>query len=37
VIEVTERRFGRLDLMVPNAGIGILCNATEMSSADWRR
>jgi NAD(P)-dependent dehydrogenase (short-subunit alcohol dehydrogenase family) len=27
VIEATERRFGRLDVMVANAGIGILCNA----------
>src|SRR6516164_3850003 len=37
VIEVTERRFGRLDVMVANAGIGILCKAVEMSLADWRR
>jgi NAD(P)-dependent dehydrogenase (short-subunit alcohol dehydrogenase family) len=37
VIEVTERRFGRLDVMVANAGIGILCKAIEMSLADWRR
>jgi NAD(P)-dependent dehydrogenase (short-subunit alcohol dehydrogenase family) len=32
-----ERRFGRLDVMVANAGIGILCKAIEMSLADWRR
>ena len=32
IIEVTERRFGRLDVMVSNAGIGILCRAVEMSS-----
>ena len=37
IIEATERRFGRLDVMVVNAGIGILCKAVEMSLADWRR
>ena len=37
VIEATERRFGHLDVMVANAGIGILCKAVEMSLADWRR
>ena len=37
VMEATERRFGRLDVMVANAGIGILCKAVEMSLADWRR
>jgi NAD(P)-dependent dehydrogenase (short-subunit alcohol dehydrogenase family) len=37
VIEAAERRFGRLDVMVANAGIGILCRAVEMSLADWRR
>src|ERR1700758_2562911 len=37
VIEAAERRFGRLDIMVANAGIGILCRAVEMSLADWRR
>src|SRR5438477_9225089 len=37
VIEATERRFGRLDVMVANAGIGILCKAVEMSLSDWRR
>src|ERR1700760_3244970 len=35
VIDATERRFGRLDVMVSNAGIGILCNAVEMSMGDW--
>jgi NAD(P)-dependent dehydrogenase (short-subunit alcohol dehydrogenase family) len=29
--------FGHLDVMVANAGIGILCKAVEMSLADWRR
>jgi NAD(P)-dependent dehydrogenase (short-subunit alcohol dehydrogenase family) len=37
VIEAAEQRFGRLDVMVANAGIGILCRAVEMSLADWRR
>jgi NAD(P)-dependent dehydrogenase (short-subunit alcohol dehydrogenase family) len=37
VIETTEQRFGRLDVMVANAGIGILCPAVEMTLADWRR
>jgi len=37
IIEAAERRFGRLDVMVANAGIGILCKAIEMSLADWRR
>jgi NAD(P)-dependent dehydrogenase (short-subunit alcohol dehydrogenase family) len=37
VIEAIERRFGRLDVMVANAGIGIMCKAVEMSLADWRR
>jgi NAD(P)-dependent dehydrogenase (short-subunit alcohol dehydrogenase family) len=37
IIEATERRFGRLDVMMANAGIGILCKAVEMSLADWRR
>jgi NAD(P)-dependent dehydrogenase (short-subunit alcohol dehydrogenase family) len=37
VIEATERRFGRLDVMVANAGIGIMCKAIEMTLADWRR
>jgi NAD(P)-dependent dehydrogenase (short-subunit alcohol dehydrogenase family) len=37
VIEAAERRFGRLNVMVANAGIGIMCKAIEMSLADWRR
>src|SRR6202043_1835960 len=31
IIEAAERHFGRLDVMVANAGIGILCKAIEMS------
>ena len=37
VIEAAERRFRRLDVMVANAGIGVMCKAIEMSLADWRR
>jgi NAD(P)-dependent dehydrogenase (short-subunit alcohol dehydrogenase family) len=37
VIQSTQRRFGHLDVMVANAGIGIMCKAVEMSLADWRR
>ena len=37
VVEATEQRFGPLDVMVANAGIGILCKAVEMSLSDWRR
>jgi NAD(P)-dependent dehydrogenase (short-subunit alcohol dehydrogenase family) len=37
VIEATERHFERLDVMVANAGLGILCRAIAMSLADWRR
>jgi len=37
VIEASEGRFGPLNVMMANAGIGILCKAVEMSLADWRR
>jgi NAD(P)-dependent dehydrogenase (short-subunit alcohol dehydrogenase family) len=37
VIETAERRYGRLDVMFANAGIGILCRAVDMTLADWRR
>jgi NAD(P)-dependent dehydrogenase (short-subunit alcohol dehydrogenase family) len=37
IIGTAEQRFGRLDVMVANAGIGILCPVIEMSLADWRR
>jgi NAD(P)-dependent dehydrogenase (short-subunit alcohol dehydrogenase family) len=37
VIAEAERRFGRLDIMVANAGIGIIVQTEEMSLADWRR
>ncbi len=38
VIGDIERRHGRLDILVSNAGIGIMCTSiVEMSLADWRR
>lgn len=36
VIAAAEK-LGRLDIMVANAGIGIMCNAVDMSLRDWRR
>ncbi len=37
VIDAAEHRYGRLDVMVANAGIGLLVPAIEMTLADWRR
>ena len=37
VIAEAERRFGRLDIMVANAGIGIMAPIAEMTLADWQR
>ena len=37
VVAETERRFGRLDVMVANAGIGVAGPLVEMSLADWQR
>ena len=38
VVGEIERRHGRLDIMVANAGIGIMATSiVEMSLADWRR
>lgn len=38
VIAEIERRHGRLDILVANAGIGIMVTSiAEMSLADWRR
>jgi NAD(P)-dependent dehydrogenase (short-subunit alcohol dehydrogenase family) len=38
VVAEIERRFGRLDIMVSNAGIGIAVpSIVDMSLADWRR
>ena len=38
VVAEIERRYGRLDIMVANAGIGIMTpSIVEMSLADWRR
>src|SRR5947199_7724051 len=38
VVAEIERRHGRLDILVANAGIGIMVTSiAEMSLADWRR
>ncbi len=37
VVAETERRFGRLDILFSNAGIGIICSVFDMSLADFRR
>jgi NAD(P)-dependent dehydrogenase (short-subunit alcohol dehydrogenase family) len=37
VVATAEKRFGRLDILIANAGIGIMGPAIEMSLADWRR
>jgi NAD(P)-dependent dehydrogenase (short-subunit alcohol dehydrogenase family) len=38
VVADIEQRFGRLDILVANAGIGIMAaSIVEMSLADWRR
>jgi NAD(P)-dependent dehydrogenase (short-subunit alcohol dehydrogenase family) len=38
VVAEVEQRYGRLDILVSNAGIGIsVPDITEMSLADWRR
>jgi NAD(P)-dependent dehydrogenase (short-subunit alcohol dehydrogenase family) len=37
VVATAEKRFGRLDILVANAGIAIMGPAIDMSLADWRR
>ena len=38
IVAEVEKRFGRLDILVSNAGIGIAVpSITEMSLSDWRR
>src|ERR1051326_4255990 len=38
IMTETERRYGRLDILVANAGIGIMVpSIVEMTLADWRR
>ena len=37
VIAEAEKRFGRLDIMVANAGIGIMTPIATMTLADWQR
>jgi NAD(P)-dependent dehydrogenase (short-subunit alcohol dehydrogenase family) len=36
-IDAIEKRFGRLDVVVANAGVAMKGLVTEMSLADWRR
>jgi NAD(P)-dependent dehydrogenase (short-subunit alcohol dehydrogenase family) len=37
IIAAAEQRFGRLDIMVANAGIGLMVPLEQMTLADWRR
>jgi NAD(P)-dependent dehydrogenase (short-subunit alcohol dehydrogenase family) len=37
VIDAAQSRFGRLDVMVANAGIGLMVALEQMTLADWRR
>jgi NAD(P)-dependent dehydrogenase (short-subunit alcohol dehydrogenase family) len=37
IVAEAERRFGRLDIMVANAGIGIMAPIATMTLADWQR
>jgi NAD(P)-dependent dehydrogenase (short-subunit alcohol dehydrogenase family) len=37
VIAAAEDRFGRLDILVANAGIAVMGNVVDMKLADWRR
>ena len=37
IIAAAQARFGRLDIMVANAGIGLMVPLEEMSLADWRQ
>jgi len=37
IVTEAEKRFGRLDIMVANAGIGIMSPIATMTLADWQR
>ena len=37
IVADAEKRYGRLDIMVANAGIGIMSPITTMTLADWQR
>lgn len=37
LIASTLKHFGRIDVLVNNAGLGVLGRVTELSTADWRK
>ena len=37
IVKATEAKYGRLDVLVSNAGIGISVPITDMTLADWRK
>ena len=37
IVQTIESKYGRLDILVSNAGIGISVPITEMTLADWRK
>jgi NAD(P)-dependent dehydrogenase (short-subunit alcohol dehydrogenase family) len=37
VVAKTEKQYGQLDVLVSNAGIGLMVPIVEMSLSDWRR
>jgi NAD(P)-dependent dehydrogenase (short-subunit alcohol dehydrogenase family) len=37
IVDAAEKRFGRLDIMVANAGIGLMVPLEQMTLADWQR
>ena len=37
IVAEAEKRFGRLDIMVANAGIGVMAPIETMTLADWQR
>jgi len=37
LVAATVKKFGRLDVLVNNAGVGVLGRVTELSTSDWRK